>query len=430
MNCKTDNLVPRAHLFSALLVALALASLTLTGCSGKKGQTASGLSTPAAASSQTQTAESGLSSAPASEAPASEASASSLPGPSAESVVSSSPEAAEAAPAYKPGDPGPNGGLVYFAQDGEFYEVFPPQAAVGVNDALPAGWVTPDMEDMTLIYGAVQKSGAADYGAHWYMSVSKAGGKNQYFRFSDGQNTIDPAGGDATTGGVRKIGVRVFDPSAAPAPALLAESAFVKSGGETAAATTTAAAGTTTAVPAGTAIAVGDKGPGGGTVFSAAGGVYKEASPLITTLDPAALGYTFFETTLVNTVKEYRGGGFSDWKIPTIEELRLVYAVRQAADFGAGWVASGTGKRYDGKGVMLQTTGITLTLNDGVIDNSSDDFPGFPGYRIVLAGGGPNTYRCINFGTGEEGGWYDEGVMLKGTGPTGALSVVAVRTFK
>jgi hypothetical protein len=175
-------------------------------------------------------------------------------------------------------------------------------------------------------------------------------------------------------------------------------------------------AGATAAAASAKAWKAGDKGPGGGAVFASGGG-FLEASP-VTTLDPAALNYAGIEYYVTNAVKEYRGGGLSDWKIPTVEELRLVYALQQsgAANFDDGWIASGTGETYNNKPVMLQ-----VSRADG-----------FPGYRIVLAGGGPNTYKCIHFGTGTEGWWFGEG-FEGGTSELNlgkTIGVVAVRAVK
>ncbi|GAB6391882.1 MAG: hypothetical protein MdMp014T_1255 [Treponematales bacterium] len=80
-----------------------------------------------------------------------------------------------AAAGWKPGDAGPQGGFIYYAEGGDYCEALPPEKAVGAGDPLPAGWVVPDMEDLALIYEAVQKSGAA-----WYISVNKSGGKEDW----------------------------------------------------------------------------------------------------------------------------------------------------------------------------------------------------------------------------------------------------------
>jgi hypothetical protein len=156
-----------------VLIVTALLGLVLAGCGGKNARAAADSKATSAAGQ--------------------------------EAVAEAAAEAAlSAAAGWKPGDAGPQGGFIYYAEGGDYCEALPPEKAVGVGDPLPAGWVVPDMEDLALIYEAVQKSGAADYGTAWYISVNKSGGKNRYFRMSDGQETTGAAAG-------RKIGVRAFD---------------------------------------------------------------------------------------------------------------------------------------------------------------------------------------------------------------------------
>jgi hypothetical protein len=60
---------------------------------------------------------------------------------------------------------------------------------------------------------------------------------------------------------------------------------------------------------------IGDTGPGGGIIFYAEGGQYKECS--------AELGsYTW--NAAVSTASSYRGGGFSNWRLPDLGELSLM----------------------------------------------------------------------------------------------------------
>jgi len=61
---------------------------------------------------------------------------------------------------------------------------------------------------------------------------------------------------------------------------------------------------------------VGDTGPGGGMVFFAQGGQYKECS--------GELG-SYNWTTAKTTASSYKGGGFSDWNLPSSGELDLMY---------------------------------------------------------------------------------------------------------
>jgi len=64
---------------------------------------------------------------------------------------------------------------------------------------------------------------------------------------------------------------------------------------------------------------IGDTGPGGGIIFFAAGGQYKECS--------WDLG-TYNWSDALNTAKNYQGGGFTNWRLPDRDELYLLYQNR------------------------------------------------------------------------------------------------------
>jgi hypothetical protein len=172
---------------------------------------------------------------------------------------------------WRIGETGPNGGIVYYAEGGEFYEVLPPAGVIGDWDTLPAGWVTPDMEDLALIRERIQRAGIADYGAWYYVSVTKSGGQNRYLRMSDGQTGAGEQG--------LKTGVRKFDPSQPPASPLaafaLTQDAIpgtvlpLKQLGDTP--PPQAASAKTDG-----RYAIGEAGPHGGIIFAYSGGKYKE----------------------------------------------------------------------------------------------------------------------------------------------------------
>jgi len=61
---------------------------------------------------------------------------------------------------------------------------------------------------------------------------------------------------------------------------------------------------------------IGDTGPGGGMIFYAQGGQYKECS--------GELG-TYNWPDADNQAKSHKGGGFSNWRLPDIGELDLMY---------------------------------------------------------------------------------------------------------
>jgi hypothetical protein len=63
-------------------------------------------------------------------------------------------------------------------------------------------------------------------------------------------------------------------------------------------------------------LGIGDTGPGGGIIFFAEGGQYKECS--------GELG-SYNWSDAVNTANIYKGGGFTNWRLPDIGELELMY---------------------------------------------------------------------------------------------------------
>jgi TolB-like protein len=70
---------------------------------------------------------------------------------------------------------------------------------------------------------------------------------------------------------------------------------------------------------------IGDKGPGGGTVFFARDGKYMECS--------GELG-SFNWNQAITVAQNYDGGGFSDWRLPTKDELNLMYINLKVMNLG------------------------------------------------------------------------------------------------
>ncbi|GHV10527.1 hypothetical protein FACS189491_00150 [Spirochaetia bacterium] len=61
---------------------------------------------------------------------------------------------------------------------------------------------------------------------------------------------------------------------------------------------------------------IGSRGPGGGFVFYSNRGTYMECSPNLGS-------FNWYEA--INVAKNYRGGNFTDWHLPSEEELNLIY---------------------------------------------------------------------------------------------------------
>jgi len=91
---------------------------------------------------------------------------------------------------------------------------------------------------------------------------------------------------------------------------------------------------------------IGDTGPGGGIIFFAEGGQYKECG--------GELGADEWANA-VNMAKNYRGGGFSDWQLPNRGELDLIYQNLRRKSLGSfsqdGYWSS---QEYDGNNAYIQ----------------------------------------------------------------------------
>jgi TolB-like protein len=103
---------------------------------------------------------------------------------------------------------------------------------------------------------------------------------------------------------------------------------------------------------------IGDKGPGGGTVFYARDGKYMECS--------GELG-SFNWDQAITAAQNYDGGGFSDWRLPTLDELNLMYVnlkARNLGGFSNGWYWSSS--QYSSDNARGQNNGARVQrFSDG-----------------------------------------------------------------
>jgi len=80
-----------------------------------------------------------------------------------------------------------------------------------------------------------------------------------------------------------------------------------------------------TIIGTGRAFAIGDEGPGGGTIFFASGGQFAEVS--------GELGsFTWGNADI--TARAHMGGGFTNWRLPNTGELTMMYQNLHLADLG------------------------------------------------------------------------------------------------
>jgi len=92
---------------------------------------------------------------------------------------------------------------------------------------------------------------------------------------------------------------------------------------------------------------IGDRGPGGGIIFFAEGGVYMEVS-----MDIGS--YSFDEA--IRVARNHRGGDFRDWRIPTMSEWEVIYnnlGKHNMGGFGRGGYWSSNQSDRETRGVIF-----------------------------------------------------------------------------
>ena len=104
------------------------------------------------------------------------------------------------------------------------------------------------------------------------------------------------------------------------------------------------------------ALNIGDRGPGGGFIFFAENGVYMECS-----MDIGSYSWSAAPTAAQN----YRGGGFSDWRLPTLGELELMYNNLKTRNLGGfSRVCYWSSSKGD-----YETLAYALNFNNGNMQN-------------------------------------------------------------
>jgi TolB-like protein len=105
------------------------------------------------------------------------------------------------------------------------------------------------------------------------------------------------------------------------------------------------------------ALNIGDRGPGGGFIFFAENGVYMECS-----MDIGSYSWD----AAVTAAQNYRGGGFSDWRLPSIGELELMYnnlKTRNLGGFSGDYYWSSSGGSENALDFSFRGRRINLTRN-------------------------------------------------------------------
>jgi len=102
---------------------------------------------------------------------------------------------------------------------------------------------------------------------------------------------------------------------------------------------------------------IGDRGPGGGFVFSVNDGIYKECSP-------NNIG-KFSHDRAHELAESYQGGGFNNWYLPTQEELDLMYLNLKKRGKGNLSNSEYWSDDYGGLNAFNRSTSITVDFENG-----------------------------------------------------------------
>jgi len=114
---------------------------------------------------------------------------------------------------------------------------------------------------------------------------------------------------------------------------------------------------------------VGDRGPGGGIIFFAENGIYMECS-----MDIGSYNWD----QAVIAAKNYKGGSFTDWRLPTTGELELMYKNLKQKNLG------GFGNTYYWSSRSISSiSAYYFNFSNGSVDWYSNNKTGIHSVRAV-----------------------------------------------
>jgi TolB-like protein len=211
---------------------------------------------------------------------------------------------------YKIGDRGPGGGIIFFARDGIYIECsgdistgsqlwsLANQMANNYDGGGLTGWRLPTRNELDLMFANLRLRNLGSFDTSSSSDTSSVSGywsseSGWMQNFSTGNQRSQP--NDHI---YRFRAVRQFSGARPSAPAVV-----------------------------GGTFRVGDRGPGGGTIFLSRDGTYMECSGELT-------GPQLWR--IANLVaNNYDGGGFTDWRLPTRDELNSMYVNLRLRGFGS-----------------------------------------------------------------------------------------------
>jgi TolB-like protein len=254
---------------------------------------------------------------------------------------------------YNIGDRGPGGGIIFSIADGRYMEcsgelgVHNWSRAISVASNYQGGgftdWRLPTKEELDFMYVNLRITNLEIFIDQGYWSSSVDGSNDAYFIEFNNGNLRNPSKSKSQAHGVRAV--RSFLSSVRVAPTISSSQRAN--------------------------LTIGDRGPGGGIIFSIAGGRYIECS--------GELGRHNWARA-VSVAKSYQVGGFTDWRLPTKEELDSIYVNLKIMNLG-GFLDQG----YWSSSVDGSNDAYFIEFNNGNLRNPSKSKSQTHGVRAVRA---------------------------------------------